>query len=143
VTGVAVSHLDLEVSLLVAIQADSHGAVSFTRDGVKTVAHTAVAVTAMNTTWLAKLDMVDEGTMGHFEPVAGDLVGQILMADQALLRLLGAHVSHKALVSRSLVLRFSVTTMTSDTSQLSVRGDHRLGFYQVGISRFRILGARL
>ena len=53
--------------------------------------------------------------MWDTQAVAGDLVGKILMADQAFLRLFGAHVDHQAIVGRLLIPCFCVSpTSTID-----------------------------
>jgi hypothetical protein len=74
VAGVTVGHLDFQLPLLVAIQADGHGAEHFTRNRVEAVTDAPVAVAAVDITGFARLDPTDDLAVWQAQAVVRKLV---------------------------------------------------------------------
>ena len=78
---------------------------------VKPVADTTVTIAAVDVTRAALLDMGDQLTMGHPQPVLWNLVRQVLVTDHAHLWIFGAHVCDQARVSRLFVHGLPITAV--------------------------------
>jgi hypothetical protein len=59
VACITVGHLDIQVSLLVAIQTDAHRTEMLTRQGIESVAYSPMAVAAMHITGATLFEMGD------------------------------------------------------------------------------------
>jgi hypothetical protein len=85
----------------------------------------------MNIARLSLLDSLNDDPVGHAQPVVRNLVWQALVADDAFLGILGAHVGNKPLVGGIFLRRLSITPMAGQTAQLSMGRDHRLCVDQI------------
>jgi hypothetical protein len=140
---IAVGHLHLQLSFHVAVQAHSHGAVFLARHRVKAVTYAAMAIAAVHIARYARLNRVDDQAMWHAKPVTRDLARDLLVANETLLRILGAHVGDKVLVSSCLLLRFAVASVASNATQPAVRSHDRFWFDQIGLGRIQFRSAGL
>ena len=80
------------------------------------MAHCTVAVATVDVTRLALLNALDNAAMRHLQLVVNELVWQVLVADDAFLRVLGTHVSDKILVRNCLLLSLAIAAMAGNTA---------------------------
>ena len=107
------------------------------------MAHTPVTIAAVDVARLTLCNALDNKAMRDAKPVTRDLVWQILVADHAFFRILGAHVGDEPLVGCLFVRRPAISPVAGQAAQLAVGSHHRLRFYEVFLGPIWLDGAAL
>jgi hypothetical protein len=102
--------------------------------------YAAVAVTAMK---LAMDDLVLQELVRYEKLVAGNLVRQVLVANDALFGMGLADIRDQAPMTCLLVVRIALSCMASHAPQRSVGSLHRLRLNPVELGRGWVLGTHL